>query len=66
MVKRYLYDSHLQLCAHLINLMDAYNFPRRLNSLKGLRPHEDKCNIRTSESGRFTINPINQMPGLKT
>ncbi len=46
--------------------MDAYNFARRLKTLSGLTPCEYICKIWTSESDRFTLNPIHQMPGLNT
>lgn len=38
MVKRYLYDSHAQLAAHLYDFIGAYNFARRLKTLRGLTP----------------------------
>lgn len=37
-VKRYHYDSHAQLTAHLHDFIDAYNYGRRLKTLKGLIP----------------------------
>jgi hypothetical protein len=37
-VKRYFYDTHDQLRAHLQNFVDAYNFARRLKTLRGLTP----------------------------
>ena len=42
-VKRYFYETHDQLRAHLGNFVDAYNFARRLNTLKGLTPYEFIC-----------------------
>ena len=39
-VKRYHYDSHAQLTAHLHDFIDAYNYGRRLKTLKGLTPLE--------------------------
>lgn len=62
-VKRYHYDSHTQLTAHLI---DAYNYARRLKSLRGLTPYEYICKIWATEPERFIINPHHQMPGLDT
>lgn len=38
-VKRYHYDSHDELRSHLGNFVDAYNFARRLETLKGLTPY---------------------------
>jgi hypothetical protein len=37
-VKRYHYDSHYQLKAHLQPFLMAYNFARSLKTLKGLTP----------------------------
>ena len=65
-VKRFHYDDHAQLRQHLANFIDAYNFGRRLKTLKGLTPYEFICKQWTSESERFRIDPIHQMPGLNT
>jgi transposase InsO family protein len=37
-VRRYHYDSHDQLRHHLAAFLDAYNFAKRLKTLKGSRP----------------------------
>jgi transposase InsO family protein len=63
-VKRFHYDSHDQLRRHLRDFIDAYNFGRRLKTLKGLTPYEFICKRWTSEPDRFIIDPIHQMPGL--
>ena len=63
-VKRYFYETHNQLRAHLQNFLDAYNFARRLKTLKGLTPYEFICKAWTSEPSRFTISPLQQTPGL--
>ena len=60
------YETHDQLRAHLQNFVDAYNFARRLKTLKGLTPYEFICKAWTSEPHRFTISPLQQMPGLNT
>jgi len=65
-VKRYHYDSHQQLDAHLTDFISAYNFGQRLKTLKGLTPYEHICKIWTAEPKRFKLNPIHQMPGLNT
>lgn len=65
-VKRYHYDNHQQFGDHLANFVTAYNFGRRLKTLKGLTPYEFICKIWTKEPDRFTVNPIHQMPGLNT
>jgi transposase InsO family protein len=65
-VKRYHYDSHQQLDAHLSVFIDAYNYGRRLKTLKGLTPYEFICKMWTKEPQRFRLNPIHQNPGLNT
>ena len=63
-VRRYHYDSHDQLRAHLSDFVTAYNFARRLKTLKGLTPYEFICKRWTLEPERFRLNPLHQMPGL--
>ena len=63
-VKRYHYDSHQQLQRHLGDFVAAYNFGRRLKTLKGLTPYEFICKCWTSQPERFILNPLHQMPGL--
>lgn len=65
-VKRFHYDSHEQLRRHLQDFIDAYNFGRRLKTLKGLPPYEFICAQWTSEPDRFIINPTHQSPGSNT
>ena len=65
-VKRYHYDSHHQLQAHLTDFISAYNFGKRLKTLKGLTPYEFICKTWTKEPKRFRLDPIHQMPGLNT
>ena len=65
-VKRYHYDSHQQLDAHLSVFIDAYNYGRRLKTLQGLTPYEFICKMWTKEPERFRLNPIHQSPGLNT
>jgi transposase InsO family protein len=65
-VKRYHYDGHAQLIGHLADFLAAYNFGRRLTTLKGLTPHEFICKRWTIEPERFRLDPIHQMPGLNT
>lgn len=65
-VKRYHYDSHDQLHQHLDNFVSAYNFGRRLKTLKGLTPYEFICKSWTSQPERFILDPTHQMPGLNT
>ena len=63
-VKRYYYNSHEQLKEHLHAFMMAYNFARRLKTLKGLTPYEYICKIWTNEPERFKINPFLHTVGL--
>ena len=65
-VKRYHYDHHDQLRRHLADFLDAYNFARRLKTLKGLTPYEFICKQWTIEPKQFKLEPIHQMPGLNT
>ncbi len=39
-VKRFHYDNHDQLRRHLADFVAAYNFARRLKTLRGLTPYE--------------------------
>jgi transposase-like protein len=63
-VKRFHYDDHNQLRQHLADFISAYNFGRRLKTLRGLTLYEFICKCWTQEPERFTLNPIHQMPGL--
>ena len=65
-VQRFHYDSHQQLAQHLDDFVNAYNFGRRLKTLKGLTPYEFVCKAWTSQPERFTLNPLHQMPGLNS
>ena len=65
-VKRYFYETHDQLRTHLADFVTAYNFARRLKTLKGLTPYEFICKLWTKEPERFRLDPIHQMPGLNT
>ncbi len=64
-VKRYFYETHDQLRTHLRDFVDAYNFARRLKTLKGLTPYEFVCKAWTSQPQRFTISPLQKMPDFK-
>ena len=65
-VKRYHYDSHQQFKSHLTDFVNAYNYGRRLKTLKGPTPYEYICKIWTTEPKRLIIDPIHQMSGLNT
>ena len=65
-VRRYHYEGHDQFRQHLRDFVQAYNFGRRLKTLRGLTPYEFICKAWTSEPQRFNLNPLHQMPGLNT
>lgn len=65
-VKRFHHDDHEQLRRHLADFIDAYNFGRRLKTLRGLTPYEFIVKSRTSQPERSTLDPTHQMPGLNT
>jgi hypothetical protein len=44
----------------------AYNFAKRLNTLKGLTPYEYICKIWTTQPERFTVNPAQHDVGRNT
>lgn len=63
-VKRYYYASHDQFKAHLHSFVMAYNFARRLKTLKGLTPYDYICKRWTAEPERFIVNPFQHTVGL--
>jgi len=63
-VKRHHYDHHNQLHRHLQLFLDAYNFAKRLKTLKGLTPFEFICKTWTQQPDRFKLDPTHHMPGL--
>lgn len=52
-VKRYHYERDNQLESHLADFINAYNYARRLKTLKGLTPYEYICKISTEDPNRF-------------
>ena len=65
-VQRYHYDRHDQLEAHLADFINAYNYARRLKTLKGLTPYEYICKCWTEKPDQFRFDPIQHMPGLNS
>ena len=65
-VRRYHYDSHDQLRQHISAFLDAYNFAKRLKTLKGLTPFKSICKVWTNEPDQFKHNPIQLTPGLNS
>ncbi|MBA9064436.1 hypothetical protein GGQ91_003837, partial [Methylobacterium fujisawaense] len=62
-VKRYHYDTHEQLRAHLPLFVDAYNHARRLKTLRGLTPYEHVLQVWTKQPKRFKLDPSHHIPG---
>ena len=62
-VRRFHYESHDQLRQHLADFVAAYNFARRLKTLRGLTPYEAICKAWTDEPSRFIRNPHHQTLG---
>jgi transposase InsO family protein len=62
-VHRYYYDTHQQLRAHLDDFIAAYNFAKRLQTLRGLTPYEYICKYWTQQPARFRLDPIHQTLG---
>jgi transposase InsO family protein len=62
-VKRFHYETHNELRAHLADFVAAYNFARRLKTLRGLTPYEAICKAWTDEPHRFATNPHLQIAG---
>lgn len=66
-VKRFHYDDHAQLRNHLATFLMAYNFAKRLKTLRGLTPHGVVCSCWTRERQRFKRDPTDHdMSGLCT
>ena len=62
-VRRYHYESHERLRQHLKTFLDAYNFAKRMKTLKGLTVFEFINEKWTSEPERFRLHPNNLIPG---
>jgi transposase InsO family protein len=63
-VKRYYYETHDHLKEHLHAFLMAYNFAKRLKTLKGLTPYEYICKCWQKEPERFTVDPCHHTLGL--
>jgi len=63
-VRRFYYETHEKLRAHLATFLDAYNFAKRLKSLCGLTPFERICQLWTEQPQRFRLNPLHHTMGL--
>lgn len=65
-VRRYHYETHQQLEDHLAAFLDAYNFAKRLKTLRGLTPYEAICKAWAETPKRFRLDPVHLTSGLNT
>lgn len=65
-VKRYHYANPDKLRLHLQLFVDAYNYGRRLKTLRGLTPYKFICQTWTKEPERFRLDPSHHMLGPNT
>jgi len=65
-VYRYYYDTHQQLRDHMATFLMAYNFAKRLKTLKGLTPYEYICQQWQRQPERFIHDPSHLTLGLYT
>lgn len=49
-----------------LNFYTYWRQAKRLKTLKGLTPYEYICRAWRKEPERFTLNPLQRMPGLNT
>ena len=63
-VKRYYYETHDQLRGHLADFVAAYNFARGSRPSRASPPTSSSAKPGPKEPEQFTLNPIQQMPGL--
>ena len=65
-VRRYHYETHQQLREHLEAFLNAYNFAKRLKTLRGLTPYEHICKAWADQPRRFRYDPTHLTSGLNT
>jgi len=63
-VRSYHYETHAQLRDHLAAFVGAYNFAKRLKTLRGLTPFQAICSVWTEEPQRFRLSPDHLTSGL--
>jgi transposase InsO family protein len=63
-VRRYHYATHQQLREHLAAFLDAYNFAKRLKTLRGITPYERVCKAWADDPDRFRYDPTHLTSGL--
>ena len=61
-VKKYHYNSHQQLIKHIDSFVMAYNYGKRLKTLRGLTPYEFICDQWKVFPELFKINPYHHTP----
>ena len=64
-VRRYHYETHDQLREHLENFLAAYNFAKRLKTLRGLTPYEFICKCWTENPDQFQARSYPPQAGTK-
>ena len=62
-VRRYHYGSHDQLREHLSAFLLAYNYAKRLKTLRGLTPYEFVCREWQRDPDRFYRDPTQDTLG---
>ena len=65
-VKRYHYESHAELREHLKAFLLAYNYAKRLKTLRGLTPYEFICQEWTRAPDLFLRDPVHYTLGPYT
>jgi transposase InsO family protein len=65
-VRRYHYQTPRQLKDHLAAFLGAYNFAKRLKTLRGLTPYERICKAWADEPDRFRYDPTHLTSGLNS
>jgi hypothetical protein len=60
------YENNNELSSHPTSFVAAYNFAKRLKTLKGPTSYEFICKARTNQPERFGLNPLHEMPRLNT
>lgn len=63
-IKSYYYQPHQQLKEHLQTFLMAYNYAKRLKTLRGLTPYQFICQSWQKAPLLFTINPFHHAVGL--
>jgi hypothetical protein len=59
------YGTHAQLKQHLHAFLMAYNFAKRLKTLRGLSPYAYIC-MSEPLASRFRLNPLHHAVGLNS